>query len=946
MSQHRFPSLLATTLAGLVILVMTAANAGAAAPAAARTPAVLSHPAPAAYAPSQPIPLSGRPHITDYMDQQLRQAPIPKLAPFTPAVPLNTAAAAAKPHREVFGYVNAANLASGWVGYPTWDFNNLSTVSLFGLHENLDGSFASDTGWAVWDSSYLTNLMNIAHPRGIKVVPSIIFHDYSSTNGGTKTTDMCAVLGDAAVSHTISDVSSQVQVHGADGININYEGNNQLCPNGQYQAQMLVSLVKQLRYLMPNAYISISTYNGSYYTGYFFDLPALNQYVDSFFVMDYDSTWSNYSDPPTSCSTYCFSPNAPLISYTYNDTNSMEGYLGVVPASKVIMGVPYYGNTACIPGPNRPGPNATPFTDGRANWSVPRYIDSSTTDGTPGVSYYGTGNDTYSPTDTYSTWWDGDYACWRESYWDNLDALAAKYDLVNHYNLRGVGIFTLDYGGGSPGLWQLLHQKFGGCTGASVTASPAQALRPGAVIHLTSTATACSSPNYEYWIQYPGGGWFLARSFGGANFDWDTHGFPLGAYTIHVWANQAGDSTSSYQVVAETKFTLAVVPPCASATVSPSTANQLVTTAVSFTAGSSGCTVPQYEYWVRYPNGSWSMKRTFSGDPTWTWNTSGLAPGTYLVHAWANQYGDQTAALETTGESQVTLTGCTSPVLTPSNPSVAAGSIVNFSESVSGCTSPQFEYWLQSPTGLLTMVRSFSADPTWSWNTAGLTPGAYTVRAWANQQGDDTSAPDVTGSSTITLGGCAAATLSPATTIVQGGSKVAFTATSSGCPNPQYEYWVQWLDGTWHIIRPFSADPTFTWNAGGFYALGTYTVHVWANQQGADTSLLEAMASSSVTLAPPCSAAYLSPSSGSIGAGGAVTFTASAASCPNPLYEFWLQDTTGGWHMMQAFATGNTWRWDTTGLAKGTYHIHVWANEPGSDLGAFQVLGYATYTVT
>jgi hypothetical protein len=123
-------------------------------------------------------------------------------------------------------------------------------------------------------------------------------------------------------------------------------------------------------------------------------------------------------------------------------------------------------------------------------------------------------------------------------------------------------------------------------------------------------------------------------------------------------------------------------------------------------------------------------------------------------------------------------------------------------------------------------------------------------------------------------------------------------------------------------------------------------VHVWANQQGADTSLLEAMASSSVTLAPPCSAAYLSPSSGSIGSGGAVTFTASAASCPNPLYEFWLQDTTGGWHMMQAFATGNTWRWDTTGLAKGTYHIHVWANEPGSDLGAFQVLGYATYTVT
>jgi hypothetical protein len=59
---------------------------------------------------------------------------------------------------------------------------------------------------------------------------------------------------------------------------------------------------------------------------------------------------------------------------------------------------------------------------------------------------------------------------------------------------------------------------------------------------------------------------------------------------------------------------------------------------------------------------------------------------------------------------------------------------------------------------------------------------------------------------------------------------------------------VQWLDGTWHVIRPFSSDPTFTWDTGGGYAPGTYTVHVWANQQGAYTGAFEVVGSATYTL--------------------------------------------------------------------------------------------------
>jgi hypothetical protein len=287
MLQHRFPPIVIAAVSSIVLAAIgTLPTAAAESSLAKRESPRLQ----AAHVASAGTSFqSGAPRITDYLDVQLKNAPLnPHLSPFVPAARLKTQLVPSIPHSEVFGYVNASNLASLAVGYPTWNFNDLSTVALFGLHVLTDGSFSNDRGWQEWNSSDLTALMNLAHPRGVKVVPSIIFHDYSSTNNGATLTPMCQVLMPAATSHTVADVTSEVIAKGADGFNMNYEGNNQLCPNGQTQAQMLVTLMQQLRASLPGYYISIATYNGSYYSGYFFDIPGLNPSVDSFFLMDYD----------------------------------------------------------------------------------------------------------------------------------------------------------------------------------------------------------------------------------------------------------------------------------------------------------------------------------------------------------------------------------------------------------------------------------------------------------------------------------------------------------------------------------------------------------------------------------------------------------------------------------------------------------------------------------
>jgi polyvinyl alcohol dehydrogenase (cytochrome) len=285
---------------------------------------------------------------------------------------------------------------------------------------------------------------------------------------------------------------------------------------------------------------------------------------------------------------------------------------------------------------------------------------------------------------------------------------------------------------------------------------------------------------------------------------------------------------------------------CATAGLLPATTTQAAGSSVAFTASSTGCATPLYEYWVQLLNGTWHLKRGFMSDPTWSWDTTGLGPGTYTVHVWANQSGDSTARWEAFASSTVTLTGCTSASLSPSAPSQEAGSSVAFTATSGGCLNPLYEYWVRYPSGTWYLKRAFSTLATWTWSTAGLRPGAYTVHVWANQQGGSLARWEAFGTSTVTLTGCTAGMLSPASGSSTVGASVLFTATSSGCSTPLYELWLQDTAGKWRLMRGFGAS-TWTWSTAG-WAKGVYHIHAWANQQGAYSGAFETYGSATRTL--------------------------------------------------------------------------------------------------
>jgi spore germination protein YaaH len=379
--------------------------------------------------------------------------PAPVVA--TQALVPRTSVSGSGPTHEVFGFATAGSLGDPTIGYPSWNFDLLSTVAFFAIHVRYDGQVVEDSNFSVWDSSVLTGLVNTAHAHGVKVVVTIV--------GPSNPSDLCDALYNRAT--TISQIVNQVTLKGVDGVNIDYEGQLQTCKNNnpalnQSNQSMITALAHDMRTALAAAgagnYLSIDTYSGSAAgNDGFFNIPDLANYVDSFFIMAYDMDY--YGWKLAGCSRYCMNPVSPLSTYPYNDTTSVTQYSAVAGPGKVILGLPYYGRVACVASPvNHAYPTRA--------MSAATYAEAASVAQSPDVKpgTFRVHRDSTDPAglERWDSWYDLSLGCWREMYWDDTTSLATRYNLVNRSNIRGVGFWTLNYGGGAPELWDLLSAYF------------------------------------------------------------------------------------------------------------------------------------------------------------------------------------------------------------------------------------------------------------------------------------------------------------------------------------------------------------------------------------------------------------------------------------------------------------------------------------------------------
>lgn len=863
--------------------------------------------------------------------------------------------------REIFGFALASSLSDPSVGYPSWNFSLLSTVAFFGLHVNWDGTMIVDSGSNVWNSSALTSLVSTAHANNTKVVLTIVLQDFQPG-----TPSMCAALINRAT--TVAQAVAQVNAKHVDGLNVDYEGLNGTCQNGQTSRAMFTDFVRQVRAALPSpSYVSVDAYASSAADPIgFFDISSLDASVDAFFVMAYDLEYSNWRRAPLNCSSFCLGPTAPLSGYYYNDTSTVSQYSSVVAATKVILGVPYYGRKACVGGV---APNGYPIGSVVAD----SYISATGESTDPAVSAgsYAINRDANDTTgrERRDTWFNTALNCTRQLYWDDVTSLGLKYDLVNTYSLRGVGIWNLNYGGGAPELWAALASHFERCTSVAVSSSPASPAKIGTSISITGSASGCPNPRYQFWIQPPGGAWTIAQAYSTSpSFNWNTAGNLPGVYVISVWVRDAASSDNYDSYNSNLRYALDSNP-CTSASVAVSPASPVdVGVAVKVTGTAAICPNPRYQFWILRPGGVWTVAQAYSASPTFNWATAGLPVGNYLFSIWARD-STSTASYDAYSTQGYLLTKPCSAVnvaLSPPSPT-PTGTQVTIAGSASACPNPLYQFWISPPGGAWTLAQSYSANALFLWNTSAKPAGTYLISVWVR----DTNSIGLYGTSpyrydaynsaqTFTLTSPCAAVGVTATPASQAGigAQVTFTGSATGCPSPRYEFWILPPGGSWSVAQPYATTSTLAWNTAGKVP-GTYRFSVWARDSsspgtgGTAPNTYDSFSTFSYTLSvAPCTAATAGAAPITASRGTQVTVNGSVTGCPNPRYEFWLRAPGGTWTLVQGWSSSASFVWSTSGKAAGMYYFSVWARDassPGTNgtaPNAYDAFSTFNYTLT
>jgi len=173
------------------------------------------------------------------------------------------------------------------------------------------------------------------------------------------------------------------------------------------------------------------------------------------------------------------------------------------------------------------------------------------------------------------------------------------------------------------------------------------------------------------------------------------------------------------------------------------------------------------------------------------------------------------------------------------------------------------------------------------------------------------------------------------------GSVVQMTGSTAGCAHPVYRFWRQDPGASWSIVQDYSSSATYTWASPRVSGTFRFEVDV---RDSAETAAYDAYAATSFVLqgSGNCAAAALTLSPASPGATGvAVSMGGASASCPNPVYRYWVRDPGSRWSMVQDYTAATTHVWSQTGLV-GSYALEVDVRD-ASESTVYDVVANVTY---
>ena len=336
---------------------------------------------------------------------------------------------------QVYGYLPYWRLDAGTA--DRLNYNLVSTIALFGLGIKKDGNI--DMAWrgtVAYLSDNAAAVTNAAHAKGVRVVPTFQLFD-----SGTLAKMSAFLHSKAAQSRFIKQALALMARRSADGANFDFEPMpaSLSLDYAKFLAKFKTAMKKQI--LGSKLVVAISA--GAPYTL----TNGIESIVDQMFVMTYNYRWSGSS---------ITGAIAPLDNTTRTVKLHIARLLKHTPASKFILGVPYYGYDWPV---TSEVPNArvrTPRATYGGVWSVSYASARNFLAAHPDVVRH---EDTAEGS-AWFTYWDSQYQTFRQVYFEDELSVAAKYDYAIATGLAGVGTWTLDNDRGYTELSDVIRAKF------------------------------------------------------------------------------------------------------------------------------------------------------------------------------------------------------------------------------------------------------------------------------------------------------------------------------------------------------------------------------------------------------------------------------------------------------------------------------------------------------
>ncbi len=350
------------------------------------------------------------------------------------------------PAKTIYGYLPYWSLDN----LDDIQFNRLTDIAYFGLHIDSDGSFLESEdgelipGYNQWkNNEKVAEMIKKAKDNNVRVALTIISH---RDNVSDEFLD-CRTCWETLAENIINEL---IQKDIKD-VNLNFE-------YAEYtplsKAKQFTEFVEYINNLLDDTFrdskVVVSSFADSIIKERVSEIEGLAKVADQIFIMGYDF------HRPTSDTAGPVAPIGGMGIYADYDLETMiQDYLAYVSPNKLLLGVPYYGYNWVVEKDEEyakrvEGTEEKGFSQSQTYEQIMETIG----DVEPDVKWDDLAKTPYfsyiSPTTNQL----------REVYFDNVESLSFKYELVMQNNLGGVGIWALGYDGSRKELWDLLQRYF------------------------------------------------------------------------------------------------------------------------------------------------------------------------------------------------------------------------------------------------------------------------------------------------------------------------------------------------------------------------------------------------------------------------------------------------------------------------------------------------------